>query len=76
MIHVIVFPLLVAAFVLKKGDFKIGVFIVAIASSVLAIVVGAEIWPLHMIAVGCHWAFAAIIGLGIRWFLNRRQNKQ
>lgn len=66
MIHLFVWPLLVAAFVTEKPWLKKFGFISASIAHVLSVLVGANILLHTLIAVGFHWIFAWGVAAGIK----------
>ena len=77
MIHAFVWPLLIIALVVNNDAFKrIGITIAAIGSFA-ALIIGAETWPLQLIAIAVYWIIAFVIALPIRWIIKKaRKSKE
>ena len=71
MIHIFVWPIVIAAFVVKNDLFKrIGITVGIIASTVMFIV-GVETWPLQLIAIAFYWIVSFLIAKIISWVIGK-----
>ena len=71
MIHIFVWPIVIAAFVVKNDLFKrIGITVGIVASAAMFIV-GVEIWPYQLIAIAFYWIMSFLIAKIISWVIGK-----
>lgn len=76
MIQLIVWPIVIVALVQRNDTFKrIGIAI-GIIASIAAVAVGADTWPLQLIAISFYWIGALLIALLIRWIIKKRNSSK
>ena len=76
MIHLFIWPLVIIALSVNNDTFKrIGITI-GIIGSIAAVVIGAETFPLQIIAVAFYWVGSYLIAAIIRWIIKSSRNSE